>query len=211
MSDEYLKDQVTQLRKDLEKANAEAAKYRHARKDTIGQLEAVRKQLAETQATHEKTLADLAKERDTATTERDQWKTKAELLPTEQAERLKTLEGEIRLRDHRDAFRSVLTAEKAAHKLHDKASLDEVWTKIGYTPGDKLPTADEIAGMVGKAQEAAPYLFQVPDQASGRGPHGQGNGVVPGSGGRGQADLGPSNQTIMAQLAASLKGQYQPK
>jgi hypothetical protein len=60
-----------------------------------------------------------------------------------------------------------------AGALNDKVTVEDVWQKLGYQPGDTVPTADQIREQVKPAQVAAPYLFKqgvTPPNGS-QGPH----------------------------------------
>lgn len=82
------------------------------------------------------------------------FKTKADEPPTDKDAEIERLRGEVRTRDHRDAWGPV------KDQLHDKVTLEKVWSEIGYKPGDKTPTAEQVAEQVAKARETAPYLFK---------------------------------------------------
>jgi hypothetical protein len=154
---------------------------------------------------YEADILALDEERKTLGMDRDTWKTKAETTPTEHAAKVKELETAIRTRDHRDAFR-----EAVAAKLHPKASIEDVWAKINYEPGEALPTAEQLTELVGKAQEAAPYLFKSdPPGGDGRAQAGQGLPASAG-GNRGGPDLSntASEKPITAQLADMFKQAY---
>jgi hypothetical protein len=94
-----------------------------------------------------------------AETERDTLKTTVANLPTEQADEIKRLKGDLQARDHRDAWSAV------KDQLNDKVSIEKVWAEIDYKPGDKLPTPEQIQEQLGKARESAPYLFKPADAA----------------------------------------------
>lgn len=131
-----LNSEIQRLNAAVAKANAESAKRRkdlRAAEDRVAKAEA---QLAE------------------LTADRDRWKGQAEAAPGDQAKRITDLENQIRFRDHRDAFREALSGQ-----LRDKVTVDKVLAEIGYAPGESVPTAEEIAELVGKARDAAPYLF----------------------------------------------------
>ena len=135
----------------------EAAKYRHQKArlaDKVKELEAA---LAETKGSLTKATKDLG----TAATERDALKEAATKAPGEQAAELERLKGELKTRDAKDAWSKAVGAE-----LADKADVADVWAKAGYTPGDKPPTPEQITELVGKAREAAPYLFKPADAKS---------------------------------------------
>jgi hypothetical protein len=111
------------------------------------------------------------KERDGLTKERDAFQAKADAAPSELQAKIDDLAGQIRTRDHRDAFQGVnelkVKAKDDAGKdvektytLHAKASIEKVWGEIGYKAEGDLPDAAAITGHLGKALEAAPYLFQ---------------------------------------------------
>jgi hypothetical protein len=143
-----LNERLSRLERENAELRSEAKKYRQAKSKVGTEAETLRKQ-----------VEDLARERDT-------FKAKAEAMPSDQAKRINELESSIRQRDHKDAFGSVLSG-----KLADKVTIDDVWQKIGYEPGETVPPADQLAGLVSKARDAAPYLFasdagQAPGQSA---------------------------------------------
>jgi hypothetical protein len=91
----------------------------------------------------------------TLATERDTWKGKAEADPPALQAKLDETLGQLRARDHRDAWREAVGAH-----LNDGATVEDIWAKIQYTPGEKIPTPAEITEQVKAAQSAAPYLFK---------------------------------------------------
>jgi chromosome segregation ATPase len=186
-----LNAEIVRLRSQVEDANKEAAKYRNARKDATAAAEAARKEAAEVKAALE-----------AATAERDTWKGKAEAAPSEVAKRVKELEGQIVIRDHKDAFRKTLNG-----KLHPAASIDEVWAAIAYQPGDSLPTDEQITELVGKAQEAKPYLFYM--EAPGGPPAAPGAQAPPpgAAGKRGLPDLNPTPKPLMQRLLEQMRAE----
>lgn len=157
--------ELSRLHREIAELRAEAKRYRTGKREAIEQLSAV------------------TKERDDAlgqvkalTTDRDTWKTKAEASPGEASQEVQRLQAELHTRDHRDAWASV------RDELADKVTVEKVWAEIGYTPGDKIPTAEQIKERVDKARETVPYLFKVPDGTTtppGGASGGQGGGGTP--------------------------------
>lgn len=103
--------------------------------------------------------ADLTTRLQAAETERDTLKTTVANLPTEQADEIKRLKGDLQARDHRDAWGTI------KGQLNDKVSIEKVWAEIDYKPEGKPPTPEQITEQLGKAREAAPYLFRPADAA----------------------------------------------
>lgn len=89
------------------------------------------------------------------TTERDTWKQKAEATPKELQARVDELSGELKSRDHRDAFLDVLHDE-----LNEGVTVADLWAKLGYKPGDGTPTPDQIREQTKPLRESAPFLFR---------------------------------------------------
>lgn len=112
-------------------------------------------------------LANAQKQIEALTAERDQWKSKAEASPKEVQAKLDETLAQLRERDHRDAF-----AGELKDQLADKATILDLWDKIDYRPGEALPKPEQITELVGKAREAAPYLFRPADSTSATDPRG---------------------------------------
>lgn len=79
---------------------------------------------------------------------------KAAGKPDAWKERAEKAESALLTIRHRDAF-----AGKLAGKLRDKATVEDVWSKAGYTPSGEPPTEEAIDELLGKAREAAPFIF----------------------------------------------------
>lgn len=135
---------ITSLNEQLTSARGEAAKYRKGRREALGEVEALRKQV------------------ESLTAERDQFKQKAETTPNELQAKVEALTSEIRTRDHRDAF-----SRSVGGRLVDKADVNHVWQALNYQPGEAVPTPEQVEEQLGKAREAAPWLFR------------EGSGVTP--------------------------------
>jgi septal ring factor EnvC (AmiA/AmiB activator) len=97
----------------------------------------------------------LAAERDTLAVERDDFKAKATAAPNEIQKKLDEATAALRSRDHRDAFKAAI-----GDQLADKVAVEKLWAEVDYKPGEALPTPESIQELVGKAREAAPYLFK---------------------------------------------------
>jgi hypothetical protein len=121
----------------------------------------------ELQAQLDKVTADLK----TLETERDSWKGKAEAAPSDLQTKLDEALGQLRARDHRDAWRDAIGGE-----LADKATVDKVWAELQYKPGDKLPSPEEIAEQAKAARDSAPYLFKTAADAAADPVGSRGNG-----------------------------------
>ncbi len=135
-----LNQRVTELTNEVATLRAESKDRRLARKAALAEVTELKAKLAEVQAERDK-LATSTGSGDTA-------------------KRIAELESEVRRRDHREAWSKALEG-----KLHEKASIDDVWAKTAYEPGEAVPTPDVIEGLVGKAKDLAPYLF-APENAS---------------------------------------------
>lgn len=129
----FLLKRISELERALVEANAEAKKRRL-------QVKASTKELTELRQEREQ----LAKEREALKSSPSEWQAKAE-----------SLQKELRVRDHRDAWTKIVGEE-----LNDKVPLDEVWSKIQYQPGENVPSESEIRSQVKAARDAAPYLFR---------------------------------------------------
>jgi hypothetical protein len=87
--------------------------------------------------------------------ERDQWKQKAEATPKDLQARVDELSGELKSREHRDAFLDVLHDE-----LNEGVTVADLWAKLGYKPGDGTPTKDQVLEQVAPLRESARFLFR---------------------------------------------------
>lgn len=139
MSDDstsYLNRRVADLERELAETRAESKKHRLAKRDLQKQMEEVSQGFKALDGEH-KAL-----------------KERALAAPGTLAAEVERLKGEIRTRDHKDAWSSI------KDQLNEKVSVEKVWAEIGYQPGDTPPTPDQIKEQLGKAREAAPYLFK---------------------------------------------------
>lgn len=127
-----LNDRISRLERENAELRSESKKHRLGKKSAAAQAEQLQAKLQQAEAKL----------------------TEAAATPSTQAQRLAELEGQLRRRDHADAFR-----EAVGGTLHPKASIDDLWAKIQYTPGEAVPTPDAIRALAAKAREAAPYLF----------------------------------------------------
>ncbi len=116
---------------------------------------ASRKEQAKRHAEQQKGVAELRAAHEALIKERDTWKEKAEAAPSALQAKLDEAQAQIRARDHRDAWK-----EAVGGILNEKVAVEDVWSKLGYQPGDTIPTADQIREQVKPAQAAAPYLFK---------------------------------------------------
>jgi hypothetical protein len=115
---------------------------------------ASRKEQAKRHAEQLKSVAELRAAHEALIKDRDQWKEKAEAAPSALQAKLDEATGQLRARDHRDVWREALTGQ-----LNDKVTIEDIWAKLGYQPGDTVPTPDQIREQAKAAREAAPYLF----------------------------------------------------
>ncbi len=125
--------------------------------------------------THATELDTLRAQVVTLTTERDALRTKAEAGPTEKDATIADLTGQIRSRDHRDAFASVDSFEGAVdpktgkapkHKLADGVTIDALWQLTGYKAEGETPKAEAVTKKLGEAVTAHPFLFVAADPAA---------------------------------------------
>jgi FtsZ-binding cell division protein ZapB len=134
-------------------------------------------------------LDALQKEHEKAVQERDGFKAKAEAAPGEKDAEIGRLQGEIRTRDHKDAFAGVKELKIKAkdekgqdiedtYTFNDGVKVEDVWGKAGYAPEGDVPDAAKITELYGKAREAAPYLFA--KKAADAATHGSGDPTNPG-------------------------------
>lgn len=102
--------------------------------------------------------------------DRDTWQAQAQAEPDQERATLRAqveeLQGTIRTRDHRDAW------AKAVTDLHDKATVEDLWQKVGYAPEGETADPAKITELVGRAREAVPYLFKPPAEAGKAAPGG---------------------------------------
>jgi hypothetical protein len=115
---------------------------------------ASRKEQAKRHAEQLKSVAELRAAHEALIKDRDQWKEKAEAAPSALQAKLDEATGQLRARDHRDAWK-----EAVADQLNDKVTIEDIWAKLGYQPGEAIPTTEQIREQVKAAREAAPYLF----------------------------------------------------
>ena len=165
----------------------------------------------------------LAKERDTIKAERETLATQlAELdtqakglkgqldaQPGELRKTIEHLQGEIRTRDHRDAFyRHAKTWKGEKGEVIRDDALDALWKLSGYTPeGD--PDDAKLTEVITAAVAANGFILQTPAQSGGRAAAAANGGQAPaGANGRGNPDLATPPKGLMAQLAETFKSQY---
>jgi hypothetical protein len=145
MSDALIASQqgeINRLNKELAETRAEAKKHRVEKAGLRKQVET------------------LTSERDGLTTERDGLQSKLTAAPSELQAKLDEATGKLRTRDHQDAWTAALGGE-----LADKAAVADLWQKVGYQPESDQVDPKQITELVGKAREAAPYLFKTADSA----------------------------------------------
>lgn len=84
------------------------------------------------------------------------------LQPDDKDQFIAELQGQLVSRDRRDEWRGVV-----AGQIHERAPIEELWAKAGYTPSADPLTPEQISEYVGKARDAAPYLFTGTGDGSG--------------------------------------------
>lgn len=109
-------------------------------------------------------LADLRKDHDALVKDRDSWKGKAEAAPSDLAEKVKQLEGQIRDGKHRSAFAKAAEAAGVEPK-----AVEDLWTLSGYKAEADEPDAPSIERAIAGAKEARPYLFRPAGEGQGEG------------------------------------------
>jgi hypothetical protein len=67
------------------------------------------------------------------------------------------LKKQLATRDRRDEWKGYLK-----DALVDGVPVEDLWAKAGYEPADEALSEDQYTELVGKAREAAPYLFKPP-------------------------------------------------
>jgi hypothetical protein len=128
---------ISELEASVAKANGDAKKYRLRLRD------------------EEKAHGELKTAHGTLTKEHDDLKTKSTQTPDEWKAKHDDLQGKLRARDARDEWAKVLGPDA----LRDKVTIEKLWRDLEYTPGEAVPTPEEIAEQVTKARESVPYLF----------------------------------------------------
>lgn len=143
-----------------------------------------------------KEIEELRGLNETVTKERDEFKVKAEAAPADLTKQIGDLQGQLRSRDHRDAFSSVKEfavkgedGTEAKYTLNDGVSVDDLWTGLGYKPEGDIPDQARITGILSEGRASKPYLFK-PSEGAGapqslpqpRREPGPGNGTRPQTG-----------------------------
>jgi hypothetical protein len=186
-----------------EKAQADLARFKEMARTARAQLET------------------LTKERDTIKGERDTFaaqvnettekakglQSQLDAQPGELRKTIEKLQGDIRTRDHRDAFyrhAKGFRGEKGETIRED--ALDALWKLSGYTPEGDAPDDAKLAEVIGAAVAAQPFVLQSPAQPNGKAAVAANSGqpAVAGSG-RGTPDLAGSDKGILAQLKETFK------
>ena len=141
---DVLLSQIKDLQKQVRDLEAKGHKYRTERREWM-------KERDELRASRESSAKELEEARSRPT---DEWQTKYE-----------EVRKEVWNRDHRDAWKPVIS-----EKLVDGVPLEEIWSKIGYSPGEATPTPAQILEHMEKARAVAPYLFRVDGTTKGGSP-----------------------------------------
>lgn len=135
----FMLKRISDLESEIHATRTEAKKYRLRGKATTKELEDLKVRYAEVEKTIEESRANP-----------DPWQAKYQ-----------EIQKQLWSRDHRDAWTPV-----ARERLVDGVPIEEIWSKIGYTPGDRVPDSDAIVEHLAKAQKAAPYLFRAAGTAT---------------------------------------------
>ena len=128
------------------------ARYRREQ-EALAKLKTANDALAKDQPA---ALDKLTKERDALILERDALKGKVDSSPSEWKTKAEDLQKELRARDAKDAWAEVLGKDS----LCDKVTIEKLWKDIEYTPGEVVPTPEEIKEQLATARESVPYLFK---------------------------------------------------
>lgn len=142
-----LNAEITRLSGLLERANAESAR----RKD---QLRAARKDLDEIRPKLEAAEKGVA-----------EWQARAESRPSEQAERIKALESQLRGRDVVDRLRATLASTDGI-SLAKGVDVGKILMIAGVDPSADGSDKIDLTELVGKVRETDPYLFAPPAGAT---------------------------------------------
>ena len=129
-------------------ANEDAKKRRHALRAEQAAHEKLKSEHTALVSKHTADTESLA-------TDRDAWKAKAESSPTEWKVKAEELQSALRARDAKDAWAEVLGKDS----LRPKVTIEKLWKDLEYTPGEAVPTPEEIAEQVKAARESVSYLF----------------------------------------------------
>lgn len=166
---------IQQLEKEAAELRAESKNHRLKKNKAAEELAAAHKQIEALAA------------------ERDQWKAKADASPGELQAKLDAATAQLRDRDHRDAFGGAVKDQ-----LADKATIQDLWAKINYKPGEALPTPEQISELVLQARDAAPYLFKPAPEPGATDPRGStqpAKAPLSGAQGGGRGDLDTASKT----------------
>ena len=102
---------------------------------------------------------------------RDDWEAKAKATPGEQADRVKSLEGQLR----RLGVEKALAAALKPEDLNDKVTTDHIIDALkpaGFDPSAEGAEKADFKGLVGKARESHPYLFRTAGETPAAAPDG---------------------------------------
>lgn len=102
-----------------------------------------------------KELEQLRTEHASVATERDSLKQKLTAAPSELQAQLEKLQGEVRTRNHKEAFAAVATELKVRPD-----ALEDLWSLSGYKAETDTVDVEQIKGLVSTAVTARPYLIQ---------------------------------------------------
>lgn len=170
-----LREEVARLSGELKTTRDEAAKRRTQAKEFKAQLEAVmaeRDEFAEAfQGLHG---------------EHEELQARINSDPNDLNAEIAKLKGQIRERDHKDAF-GKLAKELGIHE----AAIDDAYTLSGYKPEADSPDADALRSLIESQVAARPWL-KAPAPVADSQPHA--NGLTPPAGGPGgQSRFTPTN------------------
>lgn len=82
--------------------------------------------------------------------------------PDEWEVKYRAKEKEVWKRDHVSAWKDI-----SEQRLLSGVPLEEIWSKIGYEPGEAVPTPEQVQEHLEKAKAVVPYLFRVDGQTQG--------------------------------------------
>jgi hypothetical protein len=176
-------DHANDFIKRIGELSAENKGYRLKASKYKGEAEAARKEADEWKAKMEASVKDA-----------ETWRAKAESTPSEMKGKIDELTKQLRMRDHKDAWKEV------AADLAEKVSVESLWKLIGHDPASSDVDVEAVKTMVDAAKAEHPYLFKGADAPAGEPPvNGSSahralqNGL---GGGRGALDTSSSRFTV---------------
>ena len=131
-----LQAEISRLNTELGQVRAEARKYRVAKKGVSEENNSLKSE-------HEKVLQ-----------ERDALKTRLDAAPSDLQKELDRMKGEIRTRDHRQAFEKIAKEAKVRPE-----ALNDLWQLAGIKPETDTVDEEGLSNLISEAVQARPYLL----------------------------------------------------